>query len=204
MLTLNFFGLNYILPAIGMVLMLLGLRTLRSENGWFRACFVLTVVRAVQFYGVCILNTTLYMQVINDGAGAVLTWLSAAMGLASAVCLWQALSAVRRKAGLEGGATAGGVVVAWYVFVLILAAVKYEGIIIAAAMIISYILIIRGLVKLSRELEQTGYAIEPSPARVSAYHRRHMRLHLRHELQNGLAERERGFAGADGDQIAPA
>ena len=137
MLTLNFLGLNYILPAIGMVLMLLGLRTLRRENGWFKACFVLTVVRAVQFFAVCILNTTLYMQVINDGAGAVLTWLSAAMGLASAVCLWQALSAVRRKAGLEGGAAAGGAVVAWYVFVLILAAVKYEGIIIAAAMIIS-------------------------------------------------------------------
>ena len=168
MLTLNFLGLNYILPAIGMVLMLLGLRTLRRENGWFKACFVLTVVRAVQFFAVCILNTALYMQAVNDGAvGTVLTWLSAAMGLAGAVCLWQALSAVRRKAGLEGGAKAGGAVVAWYVFVLILAAVKYEGIIIAAAMIISYILIIRGLVKLSRELEQTGYAIEPSPARVS-------------------------------------
>ena len=45
-LTLNFLCLNYILPAIGMILMLLGYRTLKKENGWFRGCFLLTLLRS--------------------------------------------------------------------------------------------------------------------------------------------------------------
>ena len=42
--TLNFLLLDTILPAIGVVLMLLGFRSLRCENRWFRSCFALTPV----------------------------------------------------------------------------------------------------------------------------------------------------------------
>ena len=38
-ITLNFWCLNYILPAIGTVLLLLGFRTLRRENRWLGGCF---------------------------------------------------------------------------------------------------------------------------------------------------------------------
>ena len=37
-ITLNFWCLNYILPAVGMVLSLLGFRSLWRENKWFRNC----------------------------------------------------------------------------------------------------------------------------------------------------------------------
>ena len=39
-ITLNFLGLNYLLPAIGMILTILGFRTLRKENKWFNACWI--------------------------------------------------------------------------------------------------------------------------------------------------------------------
>ena len=39
-LTLNFFELNYLLPAIGLILMLLGFRSLRRENGHFGAGYL--------------------------------------------------------------------------------------------------------------------------------------------------------------------
>ena len=39
--TLNFLCLQYLLPAIGMLLLLLGFRRLRKENEWFTACFAL-------------------------------------------------------------------------------------------------------------------------------------------------------------------
>ena len=39
--TLSLFGLQYLLPALGTLLLLLGYRALRRENRWFRACFVL-------------------------------------------------------------------------------------------------------------------------------------------------------------------
>ena len=57
--TLNFWCLNYILPAIGMVLSILGFRTLRRENKWFRNCFIITVIRAAYFFPMLILNTTI-------------------------------------------------------------------------------------------------------------------------------------------------
>ena len=43
-ITLNFWCLNYILPAVGMVLSLLGFRSLWRENKWFRNCFIITVI----------------------------------------------------------------------------------------------------------------------------------------------------------------
>lgn len=39
--TLSLFGLQYLLPALGTLLLLLGYRALRRENRWFRVCFVL-------------------------------------------------------------------------------------------------------------------------------------------------------------------
>ncbi len=55
-LTLNFWGLNYILPTVGVVLSLLGFRALRRENGYFAACFVLTLLRCAYFFPTIVLN----------------------------------------------------------------------------------------------------------------------------------------------------
>ncbi len=63
-ITLNFWCLNYILPAVGMVLSLLGFRTLRRENKWFRNCFIITVIRAAYFFPMLILNTTIIQSTI--------------------------------------------------------------------------------------------------------------------------------------------
>ena len=48
--TLNFLGLNYILPAIASILSLLGFRSLRRENRWFRACYRITLVRSLYLF----------------------------------------------------------------------------------------------------------------------------------------------------------
>ena len=61
-ITLNFLGLNYLLPAIGMILTILGFRTLRKENKWFNACWIITVVRSAYYFPTLILNTTIYQS----------------------------------------------------------------------------------------------------------------------------------------------
>ena len=63
-ITLNFLCLNYILPAIGTVLLLLGFRTLRQENRWLGGCFAITVVRAAYFFMTLILNTTILQSAV--------------------------------------------------------------------------------------------------------------------------------------------
>lgn len=42
-ITIDFLSINIILPFIGSLLMLLGYRTLRDENGYFKAGYVISV-----------------------------------------------------------------------------------------------------------------------------------------------------------------
>ena len=63
---LEFFYLQYLLPLLGSVLIYLGARSLRSENKWFRLCWVLGGVRLV-WHAVClVLYATPVMQMLTD------------------------------------------------------------------------------------------------------------------------------------------
>lgn len=96
-ITLNFWCLNYILPAVGMVLSLLGFRTLRRENKWFRNCFIITIIRAAYFFPMLILNTTIIQSTIfTSPVTSVLTVANLLLLLVEFFCLWRGLRAVQR------------------------------------------------------------------------------------------------------------
>lgn len=166
--TLNFWCLNYILPAIGTVLLLLGFRTLRRENRWLGGCFAVTVIRAAYFFATLILNTTILQSaVFTPTVTTALTAANAVLLLALYVCFWRGLLAVQKKAGLPaqtGGALA---LIVWYALVCVLAAVHYTGWIVPIAMLVGYGCILRSLFRLSRALDEAGYAIAPQPVRVT-------------------------------------
>ena len=164
MVTLNFWCLNYLLPAVGTVLLLLGLRALRRENPWLRGCFVCAVLRAACVFPSLILNTTILQSDACKSAAAVV---SAALMLALLLCFWQGLRAVLRKAGLPAQGGGAGALLAWYVLVCVLAAVHYTGWIVPIAMLVGYVCILRSLFRLSGALDEAGYAIAPQPVRVT-------------------------------------
>lgn len=166
-LTLNFFGLNYILPAIGTVLLLLGFRALRSENVWFRGCWVLSLVRAAYMLLWLIMNETIYMSLIPPSAVGILTVINVVLSLLKFFFLWKGLRAVQAGTGLPARAGGAVALMCWYLLMCLLAAVNYSGIIIALAMITIYVLILRSLLRLSRELDEAGYAIRPAAVRMS-------------------------------------
>lgn len=167
-ITLNFLCLNYILPAIGTVLLLLGFRTLRRENRWLGGCFAVTVIRAVYFFATLVLNTTILQSaVFTPAVTTALTAVNAVLLLALYFCFWRGLLAVQKKAGLPaqtGGALA---LIVWYALVCVLAAVHYTGWIVPIAMLIGYGCILRSLYRLSGALDEAGYAIAPGPVRVT-------------------------------------
>lgn len=166
--TLNFWCLNYILPAIGTVLLLLGFRALRQENRWLGGCFVIAVIRAAYFFVMLILNTTILQSaVFTPAVTTALTAANAVLLLALYVCFWRGLLAVQKKAGLPaqtGGALA---LIVWYALVCVLAAVHYTGWIVPIAMLVGYGCILRSLYRLSGVLDEAGYAIAPGPVRVT-------------------------------------
>lgn len=165
--TLNFWLLDTILLAIGVVLMLLGFRSLRLENRWFRSCFVLALIRAIYFFLLLILNTTIWVSAgVLSALLVPLKWASLLFLLAVYLCFWQGLRAVREKAGLPSQARAAGELVFWYLLMCVLGVVEYGGLILVAALLAVYFLILRSLFRCSQELDEAGYGIQSAPVRV--------------------------------------
>lgn len=166
--TLNFLCLDYILPAIGAVLSLLGYRALRRENRWFGGCFWLTVLHCIRFFPTLILNTTILpslpqAQPLLSGLAAV----GFGIRLAEFICLWQGLQAVQKKVGLTSAPNGAKTLVFWYLLLGALAAVRYSGLIIFAGVLVSYYFILRSIYRLSKALDEAGYTVQAIPVRVS-------------------------------------
>lgn len=167
-ITLNFLCLNYILPAVGTVLLLLGFRTLRRENRWLGGCFAVTVIRAVYFFTTLVLNTTILQSaVFTPAVTTALTAVNAVLLLALYFCFWRGLLAVQAKAGLPAQAGGALALIVWYALVCVLAAVQYSGWVVPITMLIGYGFILRSLCRLSGALDEAGYAIAPGPVRVT-------------------------------------
>lgn len=167
-ITLNFFSLNYILPAIGTILKLLGFRTLRHENKWFKACFTISAVRAVYKFSTLILNTTIYNSAFYDSAvGEVFLFIDAALMIFELTCLWRALISVQRKAELPKHTGAAVALIIYHVIIFLLWLTEYEFVVIPFISVIAYIFIIRSLNKLSKELDEAGYVIRTKPIKVT-------------------------------------
>lgn len=168
-ITLNFFGLNYLLPAIGMLLTLLGFRTIRKENKWFRACWVITVIRCAYYFPTLVLNTTIYQNAFYESAlSSVLTVLNLAIIFLLYICFWKALHTVQEKAGLKPHAGGAAALIVWSAFVCAMGLLQIPGgLLFGIIILIAYICIIRSLVKLSKELDEAGYCISAAPVKFT-------------------------------------
>ncbi len=167
-ITLNFWYLNYILPVIGTILLLLGFRTLRHENKWFRTCFIISIIRAVYFFLSLILNTTIIQSTVYASQiASVLTIINLALLFIKFVCLWRGFLSVQQKTDLPPHAGGAVALIVWYALMCLLALIQYNGFIIAGAMVVGYVFIIRNLYKLSKELDEAGYAIYAAPIKVA-------------------------------------
>lgn len=167
MVTLNFLNLDVILPAVGVLLMLLGFRALRSENGWFRAGYVLAVIRAVWLIAHIFWDATVYSSEIGNSNFAILgTYAMLIVGFLHLLCLRGGIRAVQEKAGLEPHSGSATALMVYYVIIAVLALVNFQGFTVWL-LLICYVCILRGLFKLSGELDDAGYAITPAPLQLS-------------------------------------
>ena len=94
-ITLNILYLDYILPALGAVLLVLGFRTLRRENkplGW---CYKLALA-ALLLRGVIYVLLALPVEL-----GNTLAYCTALVTLALYTCLWRGMVGVSRATGAE-------------------------------------------------------------------------------------------------------
>ena len=162
-LTLQILYLHYILPTLGCILLVLGFRTLRRENGALRWAYGLSVAAAV-LRSVCAVLLALPVDV-----GLAFAYADSALMQATLIALWRGMIGVSRAAGAEKpSAPAAGALAAFYAVLMALAFIGLEGWLLVLPVLAVYLVILRNLVKLFRSLENTGYAIHAAPVHLPA------------------------------------
>lgn len=161
-ITLNFLWLDVILPAIGAVLLVLGFRTLRRENVPLRWCYRLSLLAlTIRFAGDV-------LAALPVDVGNIPAYVHIPVTLALYVCLWRGMVGVSRAAGAEKpAAPAAGAMAIFYAALMALALIGLEGWLLVLPLLALYIFLLRSMVRLSRSLSDTGYAITAAPVRLS-------------------------------------
>ncbi len=168
LVTLNFLRLNYILPAIGTIQLLLGLRRLRRENHAFALCYAMTVIRAVLFCFTLLLGATRFNgEILASYPAMILTAFALIAQFVYILALCRAFRTVHHKAGLSGEVGAALALVIWYVIFTVLALINFSGTIVVLIIIIAYFFIIFKLAKVADELDGAGYSVRCAGVRVS-------------------------------------
>ena len=167
-LTLNMLGLNYLLPAIGVILQLLGFRALRNENRWFKGCYVLSIIRTAYFFGSVILDTTIFWSLFSDSpVTTVLTVCNFVLMLAELILLRGGLAVLRQTAGLSDSVSGAAALIIWYIAICVLGLLHYSGWLLMLPMLAAYIIIIYRLYGNARALDESNYRIADVPVKVA-------------------------------------
>ena len=167
-LTLNFWGLDYILPTAGAVLSLLGFRRLRGENLWFTGCYILAILRLVYIFGFLIANTTILLSLLQGSPIlSALMLINPALTFAMYCCFWMALRTMQSEAGEEPHAAAAFAVVVWYAALCLIALLKLQGLIFIVIILAGLFLVFYRLYRLLLEMSEDGYEISPAAAKLS-------------------------------------
>lgn len=162
--TLNFLNLDMLLPGVGLILMCLGFRPLRRENGGFRVCWVLSILRLIFALAV----DMVYATPFEYGSLTTLFYIpGAVLQLAQLFALRAGLAGVFDRAGAERRLTSMNWLIAMQFLVAFLGLLNVGNMgILGLGLLALYVGIIVTLFKLPKALGDTGYALRNAPVRL--------------------------------------
>lgn len=167
--TFNFLGLEYILPTIGVILTVLGFRTLCKENKWLQLCWIITIVRSTfHFCGLVLRTSIFHSQITSSPVYISLTNINIGLLFVLLLCLWKGLKEVHKKVSLPEDAADGVLaLIVWNAIIFLLSKLQLGGFLMAVVMLASYAATLRTLFELSENLDKAGYAVQAAPVRLS-------------------------------------
>ncbi len=186
-ITLNFWGLDTILPAVGTALLWLGLAPLRRENSGFRFAYACATLYAVLRLTAVLIQATpldhwlasLIGQEWNTTTGPVPLYDALWTVLIQTVLiqmvlvfvvggLWQGLKGIFYQAGQKPQTAAAGGLVILEALLIPMALIGLEGWLLVGPLLILWVCLILSLRRIGKSLDQAGYAMNPAPAAVSS------------------------------------
>lgn len=162
-ITFRFWNLDHILPATGTLLIYLGFRTLRRENGWLRACWLISALQLVRDYLTLVANATIWGSELDF---TFWNYLLLPVSLFQLFCLWQGIKEVRRRAGQPPEAPAAGALLAAYCVLCALGLLQIDGLLIVLPYGACYLFILNRMFKVPALLDGAGYQVESAPTRI--------------------------------------
>lgn len=161
--TLNAWYLQYILPAVGSLLIYFGFRTLRQSNRWFCYTWYISICKVILLYISTILDATPFSYAVPIG------WMvpSAAMTVALFSFFHLGLTQAARDVGQTPQRRPALWAVVWYAVLVLMAPLTPDiGWLGLIPMLIAFICIVRSMLHVKEELENWGYAIRAAPAKI--------------------------------------
>lgn len=169
-ITINALNLNYLLPFIGVLLMMLGFRALRKENRYFYYGWIVCIFSMfISLFNIWI-NTTVFQNEFNGHIiSKIVIAISTIVPLIRFILLGYGVSEVFKAAGIDNGEIikAFAVLILWYMVLVLLAVISYNGIILIILMLTAYVFILRALYKLTKTIDKAGYTIRVSSSFMS-------------------------------------
>lgn len=172
--TIGLMGLDYILPAIGQILMLLGFRALQHENRWFGFCYILEVFHAIYLFSKLIFNTTIIeLPPLSDAFTVFALFLNTLFITLSLFSFWRGLRTVQKKMGLRSKALGVLALLAWsllpnaMVFLQLKGNHVFNSWRILVVLLLIFILLLWIISRTFKELDNLGYVLQPAPVQIS-------------------------------------
>lgn len=164
MLPLEMYLLDYVLPAIGYVYLLLGYRSMRRENGALKTGWILAILRSAMF-GIKLCLDAAFLSTQEGVVSDVLGYLQFALqllGLVHLLCLhytmdilWEHYNPPKRRLHLN------------ILVVLALVFGVFFPALLSYASVFLLLLTVSDLLQLSRSLSDAGFTMEAAPVRLS-------------------------------------
>lgn len=166
-ITFSIWNLEIILPTLGVALLWLGWRSLRRENRWFRAGWLGAGALLALRWTALILRATPLMGRLEP-VGQVFVLGNLILPLLQALCLWQGLKGVFRKAEQSPGTGAAFGLLVWYLgLVGLILFLPQGGTPVFLPMILVYFMLIYAMWQVAQSLSEAGYVLEPAPVKRS-------------------------------------
>ena len=161
--TVNVWYLQYLLPALGTLLIYLGFRSLRNNNRYFRICWIISICEVILLY---IDTALLALGLLDMGT---IGWPSLLLRFLLLLCLHLALRRAAADVGRHPLSSPAAWAMVWYVLLVALGLFwPSSGWIAFLGMGIAFVCIVVSLLRMAAQLSEWGYGVRAAPVRSSA------------------------------------
>lgn len=164
--TLNFLWLQYILPAIGVANLYVAFRTLRGSGKYFRACWLLSGLRA-GMYLVSLFMAASPLAASQSGFARLWSYAGMAVVALTYWCFGKALAQAHKDLGVPLESNPALAALVWYgVLCAVGLFLPGAGWLTFIIMLIAFVGIVKALNQTGKDLGRWGWAVKAAPVRV--------------------------------------